>query len=230
MGGFLPTSLQQRTASAAVMIPLTLAIVFYGGLPFLIFICLLLAVSAHEWTQMALKTKRRTLYMFFGIIYLPLSFWSCYLLRTDFPLEWAVMFVCLVWASDIGAYLFGKTIKGPKMASVISPNKTWAGYAGALIMPGLTAVILVNIYNLSQKAGFLDIQYVSCLFFAGLVIGVVCQSGDLFVSFVKRQANVKDTGHIIPGHGGVLDRIDSLLLAAPVFLYIVSELSHVLIP
>ena len=113
-----------------------------------------------------------------------------------------------VWASDIGAYFTGKRLKGPKMAPKISPNKTWAGFLGAMFFGGLTLWAMSFFVQAGIPGGL--------LFLSGSVFGAVGQAGDLLVSILKRQAGTKDTGNLIPGHGGLLDRIDSLLLVIPV--------------
>ena len=120
-----------------------------------------------------------------------------------------VLFVVLVvWASDIGAYLLGKLFGGPKLAPKISPGKTWAGAAGGLL--GAIGVGL-GTARLLQGSGA-DLLH-AALVAAGL--GVVAQAGDLFESGIKRRFGVKDSGRLIPGHGGLLDRLDGVLAAAP---------------
>ena len=131
----------------------------------------------------------------------------------------------MVWASDIGAYFFGKTFGGPKMAERISPNKTWAGMVGAMVVPALVLMIWPFLF----KAGWgwdvmrgEEIVHVYPNVFSSLIVGLgvgmAGQCGDLLISLFKRQAEVKDSGSLIPGHGGLLDRIDAMMLTAPLFL------------
>ena len=121
----------------------------------------------------------------------------------------AVFFaVLVVWASDIGAYAAGRLIGGPKLAPSLSPAKTWSGAAG-----GLLAAMLVG----EAVAG--HVAFGTALF-AGL-LAIVCQAGDLLESAIKRHVGVKDSGRLIPGHGGLLDRLDGLLAAAPVAALVV---------
>lgn len=228
MAGFLITSLQKRAASALVLIPVTLFVLYYGGLLFAVLLALLAVMSLYEWAQMAHKTKNRLLYLLFGIVYISISFYCCYFIRSFHPLSLSVLFLCMIWSSDIGAYLVGKTVRGPKMASEVSPNKTWSGYSGALLFPGLVSVVFMNVYAVFLDGGALpSLTGNFHLFVVGVIIGLVGQSGDLVVSYVKRAAHVKDTGALIPGHGGLLDRIDSLLLAAPVFLFFITKYAYV---
>lgn len=130
--------------------------------------------------------------------------------------------IAAIWGSDIGAYMFGKAIGGPKLAPKVSPNKTWAGLVGAsfwcgvfLLNMDIVATSLVHVVPNSVAEIFPNYPAV---FIVGCVMGVVAQGGDLLVSIFKRKAGVKDTGSIIPGHGGILDRIDALLLASVFYL------------
>lgn len=112
----------------------------------------------------------------------------------------------VVWANDIGAYVFGRTIGGAKLAPKISPNKTWAGVVGGLGC-GIAAAAAI-----ATAASGMSVMLAILL---ALVIGAASQAGDLFESWIKRRFEVKDSGRLIPGHGGVLDRVDGVLAAAP---------------
>ncbi|GAB4354515.1 MAG: phosphatidate cytidylyltransferase [Oricola sp.] len=118
----------------------------------------------------------------------------------------AVLFLfATVWSTDIGAYFAGRHFGGPKIATAISPNKTWSGAIGGLLAAIAAAIIVFAVAGLRNLAlaGFL-----------AAVLSVVSQVGDFFESWVKRRAGVKDSSHIIPGHGGVMDRVDGLVFAA----------------
>ena len=118
-------------------------------------------------------------------------------------------------ASDLGGYFFGKLLKGKKLTK-ISPNKTVSGVIGAFIF----SILIIPIF-------YTDLNFISTnlLFVATIFISLVSQLGDLFISFLKRLAKVKDTGNILPGHGGILDRVDGILFAAPVGLFLLDYLS-----
>tara|TARA_B100001057_G_scaffold306524_1_gene306657 strand:- start:530 stop:958 length:429 start_codon:yes stop_codon:yes gene_type:complete len=115
-----------------------------------------------------------------------------------------LLLICI--CSDVGGFIFGKTFKGKKLTK-ISPNKTISGSLGSFILP----LILVPIffYLFLEKFDFFQLLTLTIL------VSLICQLGDLFISFLKRKANVKDTGDLLPGHGGILDRIDGIIFALP---------------
>ena len=144
----------------------------------------------------------------FGAIYLGIPVIALVLLRDD-PRGSAIvvggLFVA-VWTADTAALLLGRLIGGPKLAPELSPNKTWAGFVGGTLAAGAAE----SIYVFSLGGAALE----GALF--GIIIALSGHCGDLFESWVKRQFRAKNTGSLIPGHGGMLDRVDSLLFAAPV--------------
>jgi phosphatidate cytidylyltransferase len=148
-----------------------------------------------------------------GVVYIGLPALAVVWLRGHAPggLEHLLWLLLVVWATDVCAYVAGRTVGGPKLAPRISPSKTWAGLiggmAGAALVGGLAAM--------EFGAGF--------WLGAGLgpVMALAAQTGDLFESALKRRAGLKDSGHLIPGHGGLLDRVDGLVFAAPLFAALV---------
>lgn len=116
----------------------------------------------------------------------------------------ALWTLAVVWATDIGAYFAGRAIGGPKLAPRISPSKTWAGLAGGVVSAGIVG------WALAQAAG-LPVR----MAVASPLLAVLAQGGDLYESWLKRRAGVKDSGNILPGHGGILDRLDGLVPVAP---------------
>ncbi len=192
--------------SSAVLIPIVFGIIWFGGWLFTGFVTLCIVIALHEWMNIAKSLVLRIL----GIFYLSFSIFEIiYLRNSSEGLFYTFVFMLCIWASDSGAYLFGKTIGGPKMSPTISPNKTWSGYIGAILFPALVLLCFHFIFSESLS--------ISSLLF-GIAIGIAGQSGDLMISAMKRKAGLKDTGTLIPGHGGILDRIDALLLALPVYL------------
>ena len=142
----------------------------------------------------------------FGAVYIGLPVLALVLLR-DAPRGAAIvggLFVA-VWTTDTGALLFGRLIGGPKLAPVLSPNKTWAGFLGGTIAAAIAEAVYSGIIGGSALRGAV----------LGILLALASVCGDLFESWVKRQFRAKNTGSLIPGHGGMLDRIDSVLFAAP---------------
>ncbi|MFO1155126.1 MAG: phosphatidate cytidylyltransferase [Rhodospirillales bacterium] len=152
-----------------------------------------------------------------GSLYLGLPGLLLLELRADADCGRITLFwlLAIVWASDIGAFLAGKTLGGPKLAPSISPNKTWSGFVG-----GLAAAALAGGAVASLASGWAAWRL--ALVAAG--VGLATQAGDLAESWMKRRFGVKDTGGLIPGHGGLLDRVDGLLAATLVTALIVAWL------
>lgn len=175
----------------------------------------LLPVGAAAATLAARSDPRRapgapTLWFGAGVIYIGLAGVGFIWLRADsFAGLAAILFVVLVvWASDIGAYMVGRLVGGPKLAPSISPNKTWSGAVG-----GLAAAILAGLGVAAWADDAARPLQVALL--AG-ILGIAAAAGDLLESAIKRHFHVKDTSGLIPGHGGLLDRVDGLLAAIPV--------------
>lgn len=222
------TGLKTRVLSGLVLAPLTVAVIVWGGWPFMILMGAALAISLYEWIGLARADRNPVPVMAIGVLYLGLCYASYIYLRFWFPQgAWLAIAVILsVWASDTGAYFVGKAVGGPKLAPQISPKKTWAGLGGAVFSSGL---ILVLLMFLSPYAGAhiaadmgLTPRDAFCVFVAGGLMGVAGQAGDLLISVFKRRVGKKDMGCLIPGHGGLLDRIDALLLVSPLFVVLVS--------
>jgi phosphatidate cytidylyltransferase len=146
----------------------------------------------------------------FGLPYVCLTMLSLAWLHDSFDAGWPMVFFVflVVWATDIGAFIVGRTVGGPRLAPSISPNKTWSGFAGGLGFAAAIAVCLSHAVNASKPWQVVEIA---------IGLSLLGQCGDLFESAMKRKFGVKDSGDLIPGHGGMLDRIDALLWAAPAF-------------
>jgi phosphatidate cytidylyltransferase len=141
----------------------------------------------------------------FGIVYVALPTLALLLLRGQPQgLLLATWTLATVWATDIGAYAAGRSIGGPKLAPSVSPNKTWAGLIGGVIAALLLGLALWRLADLRLQFAV-----------ASAILAVISQIGDLYESWLKRLAGVKDSGSLLPGHGGVLDRLDGLVPVAP---------------
>ena len=146
----------------------------------------------------------------FGMVYsvYPMIAWTFILQNYGFICT--IWLIGTVWAMDTGAYLFGKTIGGPKLCPKISPKKTWAGLIGGMATSAAWGAACVAIWGASFQQ----------VMIASAVLGAVSQGGDLFESWIKRYLGVKDSGDLIPGHGGIFDRTDALLAIAPIVVII----------
>lgn len=153
---------------------------------------------------------RRAFWLSFGVAYIGIAGIALLELRHDGAAgRGNVIFLFLVvWASDISAYFTGRFVGGPKLAPAISPNKTWSGALG-----GMFGAMLVGIAAAWALGGGISLLMVAAV---ALLLGLATQSGDMFESWLKRRFGVKDSSGLLPGHGGLLDRLDGVLAAAPV--------------
>jgi phosphatidate cytidylyltransferase len=187
------------------------------------FLSIAFIIAVTEWQGVARKTRFPLAFLVIGICYMLISFLSMYWLRGLQPdgFKLALLTFLMVWVSDSMAYLVGKWLKGPKMAPAISPQKTLAGLFGAALGCILTLILAQALFHIFEVYNSWS-DYVLLIGIAA-VLGLVAQTGDLLISYVKRLAGVKDTGHLIPGHGGLLDRIDALMLVTPVFTLLATQ-------
>lgn len=192
------TAQQKKLAQYALTVPLAIMAPVAAGPGFLAFGLVLGAMFF-----IAIVTRNGRLGI--GALYIGLPVLALLTLRTgEQGLLLAFWTMALVWACDIGAYFAGRTLGGPKLMPAVSPNKTWAGLIGGVAGAGLFAVIL-TLSGLDWR-----------LAAATPALAVLAQMGDLYESWLKRCAGVKDSGNLLPGHGGVLDRLDGLVAVAPV--------------
>ena len=200
-----------RVVSAAVLAPIALACIWLGGVAFTVLVAAAALGLAVEWLMLCrLPTARGggALPRMAGIAYVALAAAALVLVRGD-PIAGranVVFLVLIVWAGDIGAYLVGRMLGGPRLAPRISPGKTWSGAVGGLL--AAIAVGLAAAPFLADAASGWRTALVSA------IIGIVAQAGDLLESFVKRRLEVKDSSQLIPGHGGLFDRLDGVLSSA----------------
>jgi phosphatidate cytidylyltransferase len=195
-------NLLMRVLTAAIMIPVAIGIAYAGGW---LWFCLVALVSVGLFVEWAMIVGHRAGWIAVGIVYASAALAASVMVRLD-PV-WgfsALMLVLLiVWATDIGGYFAGRGIGGPKLWPRVSPKKTWAGAIGGLVL------------SLGVAAGFawFGIGRLLPLLLLSTALTIVSQLGDLFESAVKRRFGVKDSSHIIPGHGGLLDRLDGYVFA-----------------
>ncbi len=237
------SDLRARTVSALVLAPLAIFCAWQGGLTWDLFIGVAMAGLAWEWGRLAGSSAPWPVIGFIlalwadaiisnvpaALLVMPIAmlflwrmqnrftaFGVPYIMFGGLALIWlrcqpagladTVFLVLTVWGTDVGAYLTGRLVGGPKIAPLISPGKTWAGSLGGLLMGAAAAAMFAGGGKTMPLAAFA----------AGLLLSFCAQGGDLLESAIKRKLGVKDSGHAIPGHGGLFDRLDGFLAAAPV--------------
>ena len=202
----------KRVLSTLIMIPVVLFLIIEGSILFNLFISICFIITAYEWFQMSKLNNQKI----FGLFFIIFSFYTIYKIRNDFNQDYfhilLIAIICI--STDTGGYIFGKLLKGPKLTK-LSPNKTYAGVIGSFL---LSIIITILFFELSLKIH--NFRFTEETFIFVLVVSLVSQMGDIIISYFKRLFKVKDTGNIIPGHGGILDRIDGMIFAYP-FSYII---------
>lgn len=212
----------KRLLSSLIIAPVALFFIIKGSVFFIFFLGIIFLVSSFEWLKMSNKLK---LLKFFGIIFLFLSSFLAYLLRIAQGFDLFIFIILISILTDIGGYIFGKTFKGPKLTK-ISPNKTYSGVIGSFVLSLIGALIYLEFIPSTLLQSYQDgyaeygLEYNLFTLIIILIISFISQVGDLMVSYFKRLAKIKNTGNILPGHGGLLDRIDGIIFAVP-FSYII---------
>ena len=207
--------LQKRIISSIILIPIAIFFILQGKLFFVSFLSIFFLATCYEW----IKMNKINSFKIIGVFYLLFSFILAYLLRENISLGLFILVIIICIFTDLGGYTFGKIFKGPKLTK-ISPKKTYAGVFGGFILSLVAALIylkytsngLTSYFNLSILSDS-NINKIYILFV--LVISLISQIGDLIISYFKRLAKVKDTGYLLPGHGGLLDRVDGIIFAIP---------------
>ena len=201
-------NLLMRTLSSLILIPLLFYLIFFNSYLLIFFIFICFVISCYEWNL--IKTNKQ--YKVLGYILLIFSFYTFYALSKELNLISLVIIICI--STDIGGYVFGKIFKGPKLIK-ISPNKTYSGMIGAYLFSLLSYILIINFIEYPDK--FFTFLILT------IIISTVSQIGDIIISYFKRLSNIKDTGKIIPGHGGLLDRIDGMVFTFP-FVFLIKLL------
>ena len=202
--------LQKRILSSIILIPISFFFIIQGSLTFIFFLSLVFLATIFEWFKM---TKKKDLLRIFGLFFLFFSFYSAVYLRQYIGLNFFIFLIIICIFTDTGGYIFGKIFKGPRLTK-ISPKKTYSGVVGSFLISLLFGLIYIK--YLGQKGKILletDSIFIILLI---LFISLVSQIGDLIISYFKRKAKLKDTGKILPGHGGFLDRIDGIIFVMPI--------------
>ena len=201
-------NLQKRIITSAVLIGIVLGCLFINNYTWLLLLTIVSLISLVEIIYLSRKIwkNRLILFLFFIISFIYLLFFTVTTFRAK---EWLeaegilfILSVCIL--SDIGGYIIGKSIGGKKLTK-ISPNKTISGSIGSFLFSLLPLIFI--------SENYIKVQLITIVWI--LTISLTCQLGDLLISYLKRLAKVKDTGNFLPGHGGVLDRIDGIIFGVP---------------
>ena len=192
-----------RSLAGLVLILLALGTAFLGGYSFAVFVALASVMIFYEWRRLVAGWGFG--WKVAGFIYALLPALSLLWIRDRAPqgLELLLWIFIVTWTTDIGAYFAGRAIGGPKLAPGISPHKTIAGLIGGVVSAALAGYAWAELTSLS-----------AALFWLAPLFALAAQAGDLFESWIKRKAGVKDSGSWLPGHGGALDRLDGLVVVA----------------
>jgi len=206
------SNLPRRLITAAIAIPLVVIATIMGGIWFDALLLLITAGLSIEWADMTRdKLKTSTRFLGAGVILV----WVVLISNLPSnPLVYLFYLLC-IWATDSAAYFVGKTLKGPKLWPSISPNKTWAGLLGGILGCLAFVILWCGFYNIPDKVGW---------FLFAPIFALLCQAGDLTISKIKRQLDLKDSGTFFPGHGGIIDRMDAFLYTLP-FYYLLIQMA-----
>ena len=206
----------KRIISSIILIPIALFFIIKGSFLFNFFILVCFIITAYEWHLMSKKKS----YHLFGFIFLIFSFYTIFKLINfagSYHHFLTIMLICV--STDIGGFTFGKIFKGPKLTK-ISPQKTYAGMFGGYLL----SIVILNILYSTTFFFSKPNEITFNIFIFILLVSTISQIGDIIISYFKRLSKIKDTGKIIPGHGGLLDRIDGMIFAFP-FSYIILKVN-----
>ena len=201
----------KRILSSIILIPTVLFFIIKGSFLFNFFIFICFLITTYEW----LKLSKNNLLKLFGTIFIVISFYTIFNIRNEFDRDYfhLLLVVTICVSTDIGGYVFGNIFKGPKLTT-ISPKKTYSGVIGSFLL----SLIFTNLF-LDFLSDVETFEFTKEMFLFILLVSLVSQIGDIIISYFKRKSKIKDTGTIIPGHGGILDRIDGMIFALP-FAYV----------
>lgn len=196
-----------RVGAATAAAVVTVTLLSFLGFYWEAWVCVALAAAASA--ALAARSGARIVDAAYGVLYIaPAGIVIVWLRESLQGFGWTLMLFATTWAADIGAFVVGNVVKGPKLWPRFSPNKTWSGFVG-----GLAAAAGASV---GVAAAFMHLSLTGAALI-GLAGGLATMAGDLWESMLKRRFGVKDSGDLIPGHGGLLDRVDGLMFAVMVF-------------
>lgn len=212
----------KRVLTSLFLVNILFFCLYYSGFYLLSFLTLFYLISNYE----LIKNTKNLLFLLISNFFIILALFSFYTLRGDSSTS--LLLICWIlsatFLSDIGGYFFGKTFKGKKLTK-ISPNKTYSGSIGSIFLSTTSLIFLELIQKFlfeENLINFYEFKY----FFITILISIVCQLGDLYVSFWKRKIKIKNISNLLPGHGGVLDRVDGLIFVL-IFCFIINKIGFI---
>ena len=212
------SNLIKRTITSFFLIIIFFFCLYYSDLSWKALVVFFSILCFYEFFNLINKIYKNKFFatILFLLIGLYLYFFHFLLVRLKIESGEEVILILLISCifSDIGGFVVGKLIGGPKLTS-ISPNKTISGALGSIIFTVIGTSLLIFFLNKIEKNPIL-LEFSFLIYVWLIVMSVLCQLGDLIVSYFKRKANVKDTGNLLPGHGGILDRVDGIIFAVPI--------------
>ncbi|MEM7700701.1 MAG: phosphatidate cytidylyltransferase [Pseudomonadota bacterium] len=208
--------LPARLASALVMVAVAAGALWLGGFFWIAFVLLVAGLTLWEFNRLVRGSDAsplgEVLWMFFGAIYVSGAALALVQVRDNYSFLGVVfIYILPIIAVDVGAYFVGRAVGGPKIAPKLSPSKTWAGFIGGAVCASVITVSAVISGLLPEALGTGSLLAIAMAIVAGTLIAALAQAGDFFESWLKRRAGVKDSSNLIPGHGGVFDRVDGFL-------------------
>lgn len=204
--------MKTRIITGAIFGIIFLGSILAGSLPFAVFCAIAMGIGVYEYIKMAHKKSNFFMYLA-ALVYMAASFSSFMALGLFYGPMMIFYLLVVIWGTDSFAYFVGKKIGKTKLAPSISPNKTWEGSIGGTVIATILAVIYFKLVQPFEMNLYMFIG-------ATIALSVAGQLGDLLESYIKRKYGVKDSGKILPGHGGILDRFDSLMLVSLVAILI----------
>lgn len=217
----LDKNLFVRIITALILAPVVLVVVYKGGILFNSMVIIFAVLMSFEWNHLTSKSyinKSPALWKVIGIFYITAPCVALMYIQNKHQGHLIIFWLLLtVWASDISAFFVGKIVGGPKLAPKVSPKKTWSGFLATLVVSYIIGIKSVTFFGSQSPKSLITLT---------ITIAIYAQIGDLIESWIKRKFEVKDSGSILPGHGGILDRVDGIIITAPKIAILLTFGSH----
>ncbi len=222
----MKNNLLKRIISSSFLIIILCFSLFYSDYSWKVLVIFFSLACIYEFYSLISKIFRNKIHTTIIFFLICTYFYYLYFLllriKVDFGEEVILILLISCIFSDIGGYIVGKLFGGPKLTS-ISPNKTISGAIGSIVFTVFgTSLLILSLNKIDKNIILFEFSLTKCFWL--FMMSIICQLGDLLVSFLKRKANVKDTGILLPGHGGILDRVDGIIFAIPIGILIYSLL------